>query len=58
MMLYITTAGDNISGPCYQLQLEAQKVLEGGAVNDTLFSLIYGIDQGDDWGDLETLKKS
>ena len=58
LMLYITTAGDNISGPCYQLQLEAQKVLEGGAVNDTLFSLIYGIDQGDDWADLNTLIKA
>ena len=58
MMLYITTAGDNISGPCYQLQLEAQKCLEGVMENNELFSLIYGIDQGDDWADLETLKKA
>jgi phage terminase large subunit-like protein len=58
LMIYITTAGDNLSGPCYQLQLEAQKVLEGVQENDSLFSLIYGIDQGDDWSDVETLKKA
>jgi phage terminase large subunit-like protein len=58
MMLYITTAGDNLSGPCYQLQLEAQKCLEGIMVNDELFPLIYGIDQGDDWSDLNTLIKA
>ena len=58
IMLYITTAGDNLSGPCYQLQLEAQKCLEGVMVNDGLFSLIYGIDIGDDWAELDTLKKA
>lgn len=58
MMLYITTAGDNLSGPCYQLQLEAQKVLEGVQENDTLFSLIYGIDAGDDWADLNNMIKA
>jgi phage terminase large subunit-like protein len=58
MALYITTAGDNLSGPCYQLQLEAQKCLEGIMVNDELFPLIYGIDQGDDWSDLNTLIKA
>ena len=58
LALYITTAGDNISGPCYQLQLEAQKSLEGVIVNDTLFSMIFGIDVGDDWTQLDTLKKA
>lgn len=58
LMLYITTAGDNLSGPCYQLQLEAQKVLEGVQENDTLFSLIYGIDIGDDWADLDSMIKA
>lgn len=58
LMLYITTAGDNLSGPCYQLQLEAQKVLEGTQVNETLFSMIYGIDSGDDWSDLSSMIKA
>jgi len=58
LMLYITTAGDNLSGPCYQIQLEAQKVLEGTLENDTLFGLIYGIDQGDSWSEPESLRKA
>jgi phage terminase large subunit-like protein len=58
LMLYITTAGDNLSGPCYQLQLEAQKVLDKVQENDQLFALIYGIDQGDDWSTIEAVKKA
>lgn len=58
LMLYITTAGDNIAGPCYQLQLEAQQCLDGTMENDKLFALIYGIDQGDDWTEVNTLKKA
>lgn len=58
LMLYITTAGDNIAGPCYQLQLEAQQCLDGTMENDKLFALIYGIDQGDDWTEVSTLKKA
>ena len=58
MMLYITTAGDNLSGPCYQLQIEAQKVLEDVQENDTLFSMIYGIDVGDDWSELSSMIKA
>ena len=58
IILVITTAGDNISGPCYQLQLEAQKILEGLVENDGLFALIYTIDQGDDWATVESLKKA
>ena len=58
VMLYITTAGDNLAGPCYDLQLEAQKILEGAISNDRLFSLIYTCDQDDDWASVESLKKA
>tara|TARA_R110002110_G_scaffold415850_1_gene657953 strand:+ start:1610 stop:3265 length:1656 start_codon:yes stop_codon:yes gene_type:complete len=58
LMLYITTAGDNLSGPCYQLQLEAQKVLEGVQNNDQLFSLIYGVDADDEWSSVEAVRKA
>ena len=60
IMLYITTAGDNIAGPCYQLQIEAQKNLEGlsGCTNPNLFALIYGIDEGDEWSSEESLIKA
>lgn len=58
IMLYITTAGDNLAGPCYQLQLEAQKVLEGVQQNEQLFALIYGIDQDDEWSSVEAVRKA
>lgn len=58
MMLVITTAGDNISGPCYLMQDEAQKVLEGTREDDETFALIYGIDSDDDWTDPAVLQKA
>ena len=58
LMLYVTTAGDNLSGPCYQLQLEAQKVLEGVQENEQLFALIYGIDPEDEWSSVEAVRKA
>ena len=58
IMLYITTAGDNIAGPCYQLQIEAQKNLEKTIKNPQLFALIYGVDEGDEWSSEEALIKA
>ena len=60
LMLVITTAGDNISGPCYARQLEAQKSLEkvNGFVDETSFSLIYTVDPDDDWKEVETMQKA
>lgn len=58
LMLVITTAGSNMSGPCYALQLEAQKMLEGVRANDAMFALIYTVDQEDDWTRVNTLKKA
>jgi phage terminase large subunit-like protein len=58
LLLSITTAGDNLAGPCYALQLEAQKILEGSIENDRLFALIYTVDSGDDWASIDTLRKA
>lgn len=58
IMLVITTAGDNIAGPCYQMQHDAQQMLEGSRTDDETLALIYGIDDGDDPFDAETLRKA
>lgn len=58
LLLMITTAGSNIGGPCYQHQVELQKVLEGVLVDETRFGIIYGIDAGDDWTQPEALVKA
>lgn len=52
LLLVITTAGDNISGPCYQHQQELQMILEGVIEDDTRFGVIYTIDTDED-GKLE-----
>lgn len=58
MLIIITTAGDNLAGPCYALQLEAQKVLEGVLDDPELFALIYTIDPEDDWTSELALRKA
>lgn len=69
LMLMITTAGDDVSGPCYAHQEELQAILEGVVVDDRRFGIIYGIDvameregeaapAGDDWTSEESLIKA
>lgn len=58
LMLVITTAGSDISGPCYLHQAELQKILEGIIENDQRFGIIFGIDEGDDWTSEDALIKA
>ena len=58
ILLVITTAGDNLGGPCYQMQIDAQNILEGNLIDDRTFALIYTIDKGDDWATLDAVKKA
>lgn len=58
LMLVITTSGANIGGPCYQHQVQLQKILEGVEEDEQRFGIIFTIDQGDDWATLEALRKA
>ncbi len=58
LMLVITTAGFDISGPCYLHQKELEKILEGLIDNDQRFGIIFGIDEGDDWTSEDALLKA
>lgn len=49
LMLVITTSGANISGPCYELEKDVERVLCGLVDNDEVFGILFGIDKGDDW---------
>jgi phage terminase large subunit-like protein len=51
LLWIVTTAGSNRAGICYEVRTYAQKILEGGAADDTFFAIIYTIDDGDDWTD-------
>lgn len=58
MMLVITTAGDNIAGPCYALQERAQAMLSGTRPADDMLALIYTVDPEDDWQGEAALRKA
>lgn len=49
LQLIITTAGDNISGPCFMEFEDCKKILEKTMENDEVFAIIYTIDEDDDW---------
>jgi len=48
-MLIITTAGSDKAGPCYDYRNRGIEVLQGTKIQDNLFSIIYTIDEEDDW---------
>lgn len=58
LLLIITTAGYNLAGPCYEKELQAERVLQGVAENPELFAVMYGIDKGDDWASADVLRKA
>lgn len=52
LMFYITTAGFNMDGPCYQeLRKVGIQVLEGTIIKDNYLPIIYEMDPEDDWKD-------
>jgi len=58
ILLMITTAGDNLAGPCHAAMLDARAMLEGNAKDDGLFAALYGLDEGDDWTTDASLEKA
>lgn len=58
LMFIITTAGDNIEGPCYDKRRQVIEMLEGIVPDDELFGWIWTIDPGDDWTDPNVLAKA
>lgn len=51
LMMSITTAGFRIGGFCNQYEDYCKEVLSGQKTDDTLFALLYTLDDGDDWTD-------
>jgi phage terminase large subunit-like protein len=58
LLFTITTAGFNKEAPCYKHRQFCAKVLEGAIVDDSLFSVIYTLDEGDDWTDSKNWRKA
>jgi phage terminase large subunit-like protein len=49
--LIITSAGNDISGPCFAEDNKAKMILDGILVDDSYFTIIYCYDDTDDWRD-------
>ncbi|MCF2443643.1 terminase large subunit [Dyadobacter sp. CY345] len=49
LFFIITTAGSNKQGPCYKYRKGCIDTLKGYQKQDRVFSIIYSLDEGDDW---------
>jgi len=58
LLITITTAGFDKSLPCYDLRTVCTEVIAGVKQDDSLFSIIYSLDDGDDWKDSKNWIKS
>ena len=58
LMFAITTAGDNLDGPCYHHRDDMAAILRGEVDADNVFAAIYGIDEDDAWDTEEALIKA
>lgn len=58
LMFTITTAGSDMGGACYESRDDLKKILSGSVKDDTIFGIIYTIDEDDDWSDESSLIKA
>lgn len=58
LLLVITTAGTNLSGPCKAQHDYVIQVMDGVLENEELFGIIYGLDKDDDWTDFNNWIKA
>lgn len=59
LLLIITTAGFDKNAPCFAVERKnAVAVLKGEKVQESLFSIIFTLDEGDDWQDEKVWMKA
>lgn len=58
MLLTITSAGFDKTLPCYKLRTTCTEILAGLKTDDSMFCMIFGLDEGDDWRDPQVWVKS
>jgi len=58
LMLRITTAGSNLSGPCFINETDYNQLLNKTYEDDSTFAVMYGIDPEDDWTTTDALIKA
>ncbi len=58
LLFTITTAGFRITSPCYKHRQHCVNVLNGRIQDDDLFTVIYTLDETDDWKDSKVWAKA
>ena len=58
LVLIITSAGNDISKPCYTENEKARKILNNILTDETYFTVIYAYDNEDDWKDKKLFIKA
>lgn len=58
LMLYITTAGSDMGGPCYEKRDDIKSILSGSIEDDSVFGIVYTLDDDDEWDTIEAQKKA
>jgi phage terminase large subunit-like protein len=58
MLLIITTAGVDFGGPCREKRQDVVRILENSVQDETIFAIIFTIDEGDDWTSIESIEKA
>ncbi|MRG98860.1 terminase large subunit [Xanthomonas sontii] len=58
LLSIITTAGSNLGGPCYEKRRDVIRILRGEVADETIFGIIYALDEGDRWDDPASLIKA
>ena len=58
MAIIITTAGFDLTGPCYEMYLKNKEILHGKIEDDSTAVFIFEPDEGDDPSDESTWEKS
>jgi len=58
LLWVITTAGSNREGICYEVRSYLIKLLDGVFEDDSVFGIVYGLDDDDDWAEEESWIKA
>ena len=56
--IVITTAGYNLQSPCFEMYTTSTEILRGVKQDDSFFSAIYTLDEGDEWDNSNVWIKS
>ncbi len=58
LLITITTAGFEKTSACYELRTLSTEIIAGHKKDDSFFSVIFSLDEEDNWKDPKTWKKS